>query len=73
MTTAAAFILDAATAAGIKLGTNGDELVIAAPRGMPRESYFSFQRSILAHREEIIGIILDEARERENDAHRTAS
>jgi len=58
--TTAAFVLNAAGDAGFRIGTDGDELLICGPRGMPRDSYFSFQRAILAHKDEIIALILKE-------------
>ena len=60
MTTPARFILDAAVAAGIRVGTDGDELLLAPPRGMSHESWFSFERAIIRHRVEIIKIIMRE-------------
>jgi hypothetical protein len=54
---AARFILAECTKLGIRVGTDGTELVIGPPRGMPRETYFSFQRAIAAHRDEIIEIV----------------
>ena len=55
---AARFILDEAKACGMHIGTDGDDLLIAPPRGMPRESYFSFQRAIIEHRAEVIDTIM---------------
>jgi hypothetical protein len=56
----ARFILTEAAKLGIRIGTDGCDLIIAPPRGMPRESYFSFQRAILKHRDEVIAHILAE-------------
>ena len=55
-----AFILKEAAAAGIKVGTDGSELIFYAPRGMPRESRRSFQDAIFKHYDEIIALILAE-------------
>jgi hypothetical protein len=55
---AALFILRECAALDLRVGTDGHDLLISPPRGMPNESYFSFQRAIVAHREEIIEIIL---------------
>jgi hypothetical protein len=57
--TTAAFVLDTAIKAGIRLGTNGDELLISPPRSMPNDSWSSFGRAIEEHREEIIALILE--------------
>lgn len=57
---AARFILAEAQALGLRIGTNGCDLILAPPRSMPSESYFSFQRAIIEHRAEIIKIILRE-------------
>jgi hypothetical protein len=54
----AAFILREAAALGMAVGTDGCDLIIAPPRHMPRESYFSFQRAIIAYRNEIIDLVL---------------
>jgi hypothetical protein len=59
-TETARFILREATAHGIRIGTNGCDLIIAPARGLPRASYFSFQRAIIAHRAEVIEIIMRE-------------
>jgi hypothetical protein len=58
----AAFILREAAKLDLRIGTNGCDLIIAPPRGMPNESYFSFQRAIVDHREEIIDLIMRESR-----------
>jgi hypothetical protein len=60
----AAFILSEATAAGIRIGTDGDELILCAPRGMPRQSWFSFEHAIIEHKDEIICLILAAERRR---------
>jgi hypothetical protein len=54
----AAFILREAARIGLCVGTDGCDLIIAPARGMPRESYFSFQKAIIAHRDEVIDLIL---------------
>ena len=61
---AAAFILREATKLGLSIGTDGCDLIIAPPRGMPRESYYSFQRAIIEHRDEIIDQIIADAESR---------
>jgi hypothetical protein len=58
LTTPAAFILKAATAAGIRIGTNGTDLLCGPQRGKPNASWFSFERAIAEHREEIIHLIM---------------
>jgi len=60
----AEFILREAAAAGIKIATDGVELILFKPREMSRESWFSFERAIIALREEIIALI-----EQENATH----
>jgi hypothetical protein len=57
---AARFILAESAALGIRVGTDGCDLIIAPPRHMPRDSYFSFQRAILEHHDEVIEILLQE-------------
>jgi hypothetical protein len=57
---AARFILREAAALGICVGTNGCDLIIAPAPGMPRASYFSFQRAIVEPRDEIIDIVMRE-------------
>ena len=57
---AARFILAECVKLGLQIGTDGCDLIIAPPRGMPRESYFSFQRAIIKHRDEVISIIMAE-------------
>ena len=55
---AARFILAECIKLDLRIGTDGCDLIIAPPKGMPRESYFSFQRAIIKHRDEIIDIIM---------------
>jgi hypothetical protein len=59
-TEVAAFILREAAALGMRVGTDGCDLVIAPARGMPSASYFSFQKAIIEHRDEIIDIVMRE-------------
>jgi hypothetical protein len=54
----ALFVLREAKRLDLRVGTDGHDLIFAPPKGMPSESYFSFQRAIIAHREEVIDIIL---------------
>jgi hypothetical protein len=55
---AARFILTEAAKLDLRVGTDGVDLILAPPRGMPSESYFSFQRAIIEHRDEVIDLIL---------------
>jgi hypothetical protein len=57
---AARFIIAEAIKADLRIGTDGCDLILAPPKGMPRESYRSFSRAIVAHRAEIIDIIMRE-------------
>ena len=56
----AAFVLKEAAAIGIRVGPDGTDLLLSPPRGMPRESWFSFERALIRHRERIIALILAE-------------
>jgi hypothetical protein len=55
---AALFILNECKRVDLRVGTDGCDLILAPPKGMPSASYFSFQKAILAHREEVIEIIM---------------
>jgi hypothetical protein len=57
MSGAARRALDAAVEAGIKVGTDGENLLIASPLRMPRDEYFSLQDSLIEHQAEIIALI----------------
>jgi hypothetical protein len=57
---AARFIIAECKRVDLKVGTDGHELILAPPKGMPRESYRSFSRAIIAHRPEIIAILMRE-------------
>jgi hypothetical protein len=57
---AALFILREANALDLRIGTDGCDLILAPPKGMPSDSYSSFKSAILAHVDEIIAIILRE-------------
>jgi hypothetical protein len=57
---AARFILAECAKLDLRVGTDGCDLIFAPPKGMPRESYFSFQRAVIAHRDEIIDILMRE-------------
>jgi hypothetical protein len=63
--TRAAFVLRAAADAGIRVGTDGKELLICPPRGMPRASYWSFRHALVEHLAEIIALIEAEERVRQ--------
>jgi hypothetical protein len=56
--TEATFILRAAHAAGIRVGTDGKEVVMLAPLKIPRASRLAFEAAIHAHQDEIISLIL---------------
>lgn len=56
----AQFILREAAAAGIKVGTDGTEVIMVAPLKMPWEFRRSFERAIEAHQAEIITLIMAE-------------
>jgi hypothetical protein len=58
----ATFILREAAAAGIKVGTDGTEVVMIAPLKMPHEFRRSFERAIETHQQEIIALIMAEHR-----------
>jgi hypothetical protein len=58
----ALFILREAQRLDLRVGTDGCDLILAPPKGMPRDSYFSFQRAIIAHRNEVITLIMDGVR-----------
>jgi hypothetical protein len=65
-TTAAQRALAAAVEAGLKVGTDGENLLIGSPLRMPRDVYFSLQDRLIEHRAEIIALI---ERERRHDSH----
>ena len=56
----ASALLHGAAAAGIKIGTDGDGLLLLKPREMSRETWFSFERALAEYQKEIIRIILQE-------------
>ena len=56
----ASALLHGAAVAGIKIGTDGDGLLLLKPREMPRETWFSFERALAEYQKEIIRIILQE-------------
>ena len=53
----AAFILREAQALGIRIGTDGDELILVAPLRVPRDVRVWFETQLEEHRAEIIAII----------------
>jgi hypothetical protein len=55
---AAEFILREALAAGIRVGTDGKEVVMMAPLKIPIASRRTFETAILAHQDEIITLIM---------------
>jgi len=54
----AAFILREAAAAGIKVGTDGDEIVMLAPMRVPGDVRRWFERKLYEYREAVIAIIV---------------
>jgi hypothetical protein len=54
----AAFILREASALGIRVGTNGNEVVLIAPLKVPTDVRREFERAIDQHRQEIIDQIM---------------
>jgi hypothetical protein len=57
---AAAFVLREAAAAGLKIGTDGTELVLVAPLSMPRESRLCFEQALFEHQRDVIALIMAE-------------
>lgn len=55
--TTAAFVLDAASAVGFKIGTDGAALDVIFPQGLDREVARRFSRAIGKYRAEIISLI----------------
>jgi hypothetical protein len=53
----AAFILHEAQALGIRIGTNGDDLILVAPLKVPRDVRRWFEKKLDEFRAEIISII----------------
>jgi hypothetical protein len=58
--TRAQFVLKAAADAGIKIGTDGTDLILAIPPRLPSEVRRSFEQAIAQHEREIIALILAE-------------
>ena len=56
----AAFILREASALGIRVGTDGTELIAAMPLKLPTDIRHAFERAINRHRQEIITQIMRE-------------
>ena len=56
-TETARFILEEATALGIHVGTNGDELLMIAPLRIPREVRAWFEVELAKHKAAVIAII----------------
>jgi hypothetical protein len=55
------FILAESLKLDIRIGTNGDELLVVYPRTkLPRETYRYFSRAIFEHREAIMAHIIAE-------------
>jgi len=54
----AAFILDEATALGIRIATDGDELIMLVPLRVPRETRRWFEIQLHEFRAEVVNIIL---------------
>jgi hypothetical protein len=57
----AAFVLATARAAGMMIGTDGDDLLVCSPLSMPRDVREAFHRALCAHQGEIIALIMREA------------
>jgi hypothetical protein len=57
----ARFILDEATALGIRVGTDGDEVILVAPMRVPRETRRWFETQLAQHGAEVIAIIMADA------------
>jgi hypothetical protein len=55
---AARHILTEALRCGIRIDTDGYDLIVTPPRAMPRARYVSFRRAIIEHHLEIIEHIL---------------
>jgi len=56
--TAAAFILREAKALGIRVGTNGDELVMIGPLRLPHDVRRSFEAALYEYKSEVIANIM---------------
>jgi hypothetical protein len=57
---AAEFILREARAAGIRVGTDGTDIVLLAPLKISWDSRRTFEVAVDAHRQEIIDLIMAE-------------
>jgi hypothetical protein len=57
MSGAARRALTAAVVAGLKVGTDGENLLIVSPLRMPRDEYFQLQDGLIEHKTEIIALI----------------
>jgi hypothetical protein len=57
---AARFILAESAALGIRVGSNGDDIVMIAPMRVPFASRRTFEIALEKHRDEIIGILIQE-------------
>lgn len=55
---AARFLLTEAAALGIRVGSNGDDLVMVAPFRIPRESRRTFETALETYRDEVIEILM---------------
>jgi hypothetical protein len=53
-------LLDAARALGIRVGTNGDEVVMLAPMRVPGEILRVFETEFEKHKQRVINFILTE-------------
>jgi len=56
----AAFLLHEARALDIRVGTNGEELVMLAPMKIPRETRRALETAIEGYRQEVIALIMAE-------------
>jgi hypothetical protein len=61
-TTQVEFILAEALKLNVRIGTDGDELLVIYPRKLPRDTHRYFSRAIWEHREAIIAHIVAENR-----------
>jgi hypothetical protein len=57
MTEAARRALAAAVDAGMKVGTDGENLLIGSSLRMPRDEYFALQDRLIEHQAEIIALL----------------
>jgi hypothetical protein len=56
---AALFLLREALALGIRIGSNGDDVLMSAPLRIPRERRLSFEAAIQEYWHEIVALIME--------------